>query len=176
MIDTYQIQSKIGEGTFGDVYKATDSTTGQDVVLKVLKGKSTKSATSEFAILEDTPVPGVLQPRKYSSDGTLLCDQGPNRPAVAYGVFDFAPNGDLFALLVKHQKFPEKVVRHFILQALTSLKELADRGIYHRDVKPENFLLDENFNLLLTDFGYSTRQRMNKKRVGSPLYISPECL
>ena len=50
-------------------------------------------------------------------------------------------------------KFSEPLAAHYFTQASLAIIYLHERGVYHRDIKPENCVLDEHFNLKLTDFG-----------------------
>ena len=49
--------------------------------------------------------------------------------------------------------FSEPLAAHYFTQASLAIIYLHERGVYHRDIKPENCVLDEHFNLKLTDFG-----------------------
>jgi serine/threonine protein kinase len=49
--------------------------------------------------------------------------------------------------------FSEPLAAHYFTQASLAVIYLHERGVYHRDIKPENCVLDEHFNLKLTDFG-----------------------
>ena len=49
--------------------------------------------------------------------------------------------------------FSEGLARHYFTQALLALAYLHERGVYHRDIKPENCVLDQHWDLKLTDFG-----------------------
>ena len=87
---------------------------------------------------------------------------------------DVMKNSDMVTLLHKHGSISEPVTRYFILQVLEALQDLDTIGMYHRDVKPENFLLDDHFNLLLTDFGFATKDKISDEYFGTPLYMSKE--
>ena len=55
--------------------------------------------------------------------------------------------------LPRVSSFPEPLARHYFTQALLAVMYLHERGVFHRDIKPENCVLDQHFNLKLTDFG-----------------------
>ena len=54
------------------------------------------------------------------------------------------------------------------------VQNLHNNGVYHRDIKTENILLDEKFNLFISDFGFSTTEKVSSKKVGTYCYAAPE--
>ena len=73
---------------------------------------------------------------------------------------DFAPNGDILDY-VQDMPFDEILARTYFFQLMWALKSCHAAGVYHRDVKLENILLDCNFSLILADFGLSYVCRKN---------------
>lgn len=67
-------------------------------------------------------------------------------------------NGDLFDFLQGQGRkiITEEIARFFFSQLLTAVEYIHSKNIVHRDIKLENILVDENFNLILSDFGLST--------------------
>ena len=75
------------------------------------------------------------------------------------------------------KKFDEYNAVKIIWQILQALIYIHDKFIIHRDLKPENILLDENYNCLITDFGWSGEFDANKRRqtyCGTYEYMAPE--
>ena len=81
-----------------------------------------------------------------------------------YMVMDFMPGGDLMGLLIREDTFSEGVTRYFMAEAAHAISALHSLGYIHRDIKPDNFLIDATGHLKLTDLGLC-------KRIGQ---ISPE--
>jgi serine/threonine protein kinase len=66
-------------------------------------------------------------------------------------------HGELFDYLANEGRFSVPLVKFYFNQLLAALKHVHSMGFAHRDLKPSNLLLDENFNLLLADFGHAAR-------------------
>ncbi|KAJ3014858.1 hypothetical protein HKX48_004913 [Thoreauomyces humboldtii] len=99
-----------------------------------------------------------------------------------YLVLEYASGGSLRALLNnREESMPEDQARFYIAQILLSLDELHRHSFIHRDVKPENCLIDASGHVKLADFGSCIRMGDTKtvtshETVGTPDYISPEIL
>ena len=71
-------------------------------------------------------------------------------------ILQYFSNGDLLDYIAQ-SALDENIVRFYLEQILDGLEHLASQGYAHRDLKPDNILLDEEFNAVLTDFGYSAK-------------------
>lgn len=73
-------------------------------------------------------------------------------------------------------RFSEAAARTYFRIILNALGYIHSKGITHRDVKPQNILLDEKFDLKIIDFGFSTylKRGLLKTRCGSEAYMAPE--
>lgn len=70
-----------------------------------------------------------------------------------YMVMEFLPGGDLMSLLIKEDTFSESVTKFFMAEAATAISSVHALGYIHRDIKPDNMLLDARGHLKLTDLG-----------------------
>ena len=70
-----------------------------------------------------------------------------------YMVMEFLPGGDLMSLLIKEDTFSESVTRFFMAEAAQAISSVHALGYIHRDIKPDNMLLDARGHLKLTDLG-----------------------
>jgi len=97
-----------------------------------------------------------------------------------YATIQLAQGGEIFEYLASTGKFSSKVARFYFKQLVDALDHCHSKGFAHRDLKPENILLDENFNLLLADFGFATilsgkdGSGKLKSVLGTESYMAPE--
>jgi serine/threonine protein kinase len=96
-----------------------------------------------------------------------------------YVVMEFCPNSDLYQYIVTRGRVPEDEARLFAVQICDTLDCIHRLGISHRDMKPENLLIDREGSLKISDFGLATfigDDGLVNTPCGSPCYASPECL
>lgn len=73
-----------------------------------------------------------------------------------YFVMDYVAGGDLMSLLCKYGVFKESLARFYIAELTCAVESVHKMGFIHRDIKPDNILIDSNGHLKLTDFGLCT--------------------
>ncbi|KAG8838066.1 Serine/threonine-protein kinase [Serendipita sp. 405] len=77
-------------------------------------------------------------------------------PSYLYLVMEFLPGGDLMTMLIKYEVFSEDVTRFYMAECCLAIEAVHSLGFIHRDIKPDNILIDRNGHLKLSDFGLST--------------------
>ena len=96
-----------------------------------------------------------------------------------YMVLEYVEHGDLLDYICEKKRLSESTSRRFYMDILSALSACHRLGIIHRDVKCENFLIDGNYRLKLTDFGFARLQRSNclvETYCGSLAYAAPEVI
>lgn len=98
-----------------------------------------------------------------------------------YLVMEYLPGGDLLGLMIRNGAFDEELARFYLAEIALALNALHSLGFVHRDVKPENVLLDRFGHLKLADFGSAIALNeegnfVSISPVGTPDYIAPELL
>jgi serine/threonine-protein kinase MRCK len=98
-----------------------------------------------------------------------------------YLVMDYYCGGDLLTLLSKFDHLDEDMTRFYIAETILAIDSLHKLGYVHRDIKPDNILLDVHGHIRLADFGSCLRMLpdgsvQSNVAVGTPDYISPEIL
>jgi len=94
-------------------------------------------------------------------------------------IFEYASQGELFDYIVSHGRLAEKDARKFMRQIVSALEYCHALLIIHRDLKPENLLLDDGYNIKISDFGLSNIMEPGKRFntfCGSLHYACPEIL
>lgn len=95
---------------------------------------------------------------------------------------DYYCGGDLLTLLSKFEdRLPEEMTKFYIMEMIIAISSVHNLNYIHRDIKPDNIVLDANGHIRLADFGSCLKLGLNGKvqsnvAVGTPDYISPEIL
>ncbi|XP_062924423.1 NUAK family SNF1-like kinase 1 isoform X1 [Mobula hypostoma] len=168
----YQILETLGSGAYGKVRKALERVTGRTVAIKsVQKDKVQKELDwihiqREIEIMSSLNHPNIINIYEVfeSKDKIII-------------VMDYCSNGELYDYVNKHHRLSECEARKAFRQIVSAIHYCHKKGVVHRDLKLENILLDENFNVKLADFGLSNlyhKDHLLETYCGSPLYASPE--
>ncbi|ADB19170.1 serine/threonine protein kinase [Pirellula staleyi DSM 6068] len=142
----YQIESRLGEGGMGVVYKAIDQSSGQVVALKVLhptlvgRGNSLKRFRKEARML--AAVNNPLVTNLYEANE----DQG-----LHFLAMEFIDGIDLKKVLGRLNRLPESLALKVVADVARALADAHEKGIVHRDIKPENILVLDGEALLAED-------------------------
>lgn len=170
----YTVGRMIGDGNFAVVRLCKDKQTNDDYALKIIdkskcKGKE-DMVENEVRILRKLTHPNIIK----------LVDEQDTRPML-YLVVELVKGGDLFDAITVAQKFSEQQAALMITHLTSALAYLHNLNIVHRDVKPENLLVDMHADeikiLKLADFGLACEVNMPLYTVcGTPTYVAPEIL
>ena len=162
----------VGKGGFSKVWKVTMKKTGRAFALKemfktkIIDKKSIHSVMSERRLLAELSHPFLVNMSYAFQDKDNL-----------YLAMDYMNGGDL-RYHMNLKRFAESEAKFFVACLLVSLHYLHGNGVIHRDVKPENLVMDSSGYLRLTDLGISNRWRENNANdtSGTPGYMAPEVL
>ena len=171
----YRIVSRLGQGAMGEVYRATDTQTGQEVAVKVLA----PSLALQPSLIERFRREGEALRQLRHPNIVAFVDmfQHENQQII---VMEYVPGGSLRGLLSQPGALPLARVRQILLDLCDALVRAHRLDIVHRDLKPENVLLAEDGTLKLTDFGVArlageaTQLTATGTQIGTPFYMSPE--
>ena len=144
--------SKLGSGSYGQVYKAKHKETNKIYAIKEInKAKLIKENKYYQAIIENEMLKICNHPNIVKYFG--FYEDKENFSIIE----EYCPYGD-FASFINENKQNLSIIeiQYIIGQIIICLEYLSTKNIIHRDIKPENFLLTDNFNLKLIDFGTST--------------------
>lgn len=142
----YQKLEKIGEGTYGEVYKAKEKSSGKLVALKKIRLEHEdegvpSTAIREIALLKELNHPNVVVLREVVYDKQKL-----------YLVFEFLDQ-DLKRYMDMVPTVEPLLVKSYMWQLINGLAFCHSHRVLHRDLKPQNLLIDRKGNLKLADFG-----------------------
>ena len=98
---------------------------------------------------------------------------------VAYIVLELIPGGELFDYIANTGPFSERIIKYFSKQILLTVQYIHSKGLFHRDLKLENILLDKSNDIKIIDFGVAQNEDVsgvNRTKVGTIGYMAPELL
>ncbi|KAI5791323.1 kinase-like domain-containing protein [Pyronema domesticum] len=147
----------IGSGSFGSVYLALNSLTGELMAVKQVemptnakddarKQSMIDALSREIALLRDLQHPNIVQYLASSKEDNC------------FNIFlEYVPGGSVAAMLNNYGPLKEPLVRNFVRQILQGLAYLHGKNIIHRDIKGANVLVDNKGGIKISDFGISKK-------------------
>jgi len=186
----YRLESPLGKGGFGAVFKATQLATGQTVAVKVMQVRSGRRAPTidrqvarfhrEMRLGASLNHPHIVR----------LIDSGTTENGLMYTVFEYVPGETLHSLVRGQGPLAPVVARDIMMQVLDALTAAHAAGIVHRDLKPQNIMVTGTIardHAKVLDFGISglladaatedlSRITLTREALGTPVYAAPEQL
>ncbi|HVE78680.1 MAG TPA: serine/threonine-protein kinase [Gemmatimonadaceae bacterium] len=175
LADQYEIVYLIGQGGMGAVYLARCRTLDRLVAIKVLAPELARSDASRERFRREARAAARLM-----HPGIVPLHAFGEKDGFAYIVMGFVRGESLAARLRREGTLPPDETRQILLELAQTLEYSHRQGVVHRDVKPDNILVDrESGRLLLTDFGIAKLRTFDpapagEEAVGTPHYMAPE--
>ncbi|GBP06915.1 cAMP-dependent protein kinase catalytic subunit [Eumeta japonica] len=171
-VDDFDRIKLIGAGAFGNVFLVRDKITFSYHAMKVFdKNVAMEKSLVKQLLLEKK----ILQCIKFPF--TISLDYCCKDNVYVFYILPFEIGGEFFNYMRKVETLSEPALQFYASQVVLALEYLHHLGVIHRDVKPENILLNEKGYLKLADFGLC---KMLKKRTwtlcGTPEYLAPEII
>ncbi|KAF6209831.1 hypothetical protein GE061_015583 [Apolygus lucorum] len=185
-VDVFEVIAHIGEGTYGQVYKAKDRQTGELVALKKVRMENEKdgfpiTAVREIKILRQLNHKNIVNLREIVTDKQNALDFKKDKGSF-YLVFEYMDH-DLMGLLESGMvEFAEQHNASIMRQLLEGLNYCHKKNFLHRDIKCSNILMNNKGEVKLADFGLARlynaedRQRPYTNKVITLWYRPPELL
>ncbi|XP_054807599.1 CBL-interacting serine/threonine-protein kinase 1 [Prosopis cineraria] len=173
----YELGRTLGEGNFGKVKLARNTDSGLPFAVKILEKRKiidlniTNQIKREIATLKLLKHPNVVRLHEVLASKTKI-----------YMVLECVTGGELFDRIASKGKLPEAEGRKLFQQLIDGVSYCHDKGVFHRDLKLENVLVDAKGNIKITDFGLSALPQhfradgLLHTTCGSPNYVAPEIL
>ncbi|XP_008804266.1 serine/threonine-protein kinase tricornered-like [Phoenix dactylifera] len=147
-VDDFELLTMIGKGAFGEVRICREKTTGNVYAMKKLK----KSEMLRRGQVEHVKAErNLLAEVDSNCIVKLYCSFQDNE--YLYLIMEYLPGGDMMTLLMRKDTLTEDEARFYIGEAVLAIESIHKHNYIHRDIKPDNLLLDRYGHLKLSDFG-----------------------
>jgi serine/threonine protein kinase len=168
----YKLESELGRGGMGVVYRAQDTQVKRTVAIKTLPAIMTHNPDLMRRFQAEVQHASKLEHPNIVRVYDVGEDDGTH-----YYVMQYIEGSDLRAELKQRGRYPVDAALAVISQLAEALDYAHSQGIVHRDIKPENILLDAEGQAHIVDFGIAKAvegTRMTRGLLGTPEYMSPE--
>ncbi|MBN1500354.1 MAG: serine/threonine protein kinase [Spirochaetes bacterium] len=173
-IGKYVLGVKIAEGGMGAIYKSKHPTLKKDIILKKLTLRASSQIVERFKreaqVMLEFSNDNIVQVYDHFREGTSY-----------YIVMEFIDGISLDKLIEKNRYLPNNIALLLFYETCKALKYAHNRGVIHRDIKPDNVLLSKTGCVKLTDFGIARTENCDEDcltsagmTLGTPTYMSPE--
>jgi len=171
----YRVETLIGSGAMGHVFKAYDEPLERFVAIKILSSKLSSSPAfverfrREAKVLAAINHPGIAFIYSFGEE------EGEH-----YFAIQWCPGGSVADLIKKKQRIDVMPALDIILQSAKALEAASRKGVVHRDIKPSNILFDENQQVKIVDFGLAFSEKISvritqvQELLGTPSFMAPE--
>lgn len=176
-VGNYELGRTLGRGNFGKVKYARNTLSGHGFAVKILDKSRifqlciTDQIKREIGTLKLLKHPNVVRLHEVLASKTKI-----------YMVLEYVTGGELFDRLASNGKLSEAEGRKLFQQLIDGVSYCHDKGVFHRDLKLENLLVDDRGNIKISDFGLSALPQHYRNdgllhtTCGSPNYVAPEVL
>lgn len=176
-VGKYELVRTIGQGAFAKVKLARNTETGNLVAIKVIEkskvvnGGKAEQIKREISIMKLVKHPNVVELYEVMASKSRI-----------YLVMEYLQGGDLSDLIAYQTRLEEEEARAYFHQLVLGLDYCQSHGVSHRDLKPQNLLLDGHGNLKIADFGLSALPEQSRQdgllhtSCGTPTYAAPEVI
>lgn len=147
-VDDFDLLTIIGRGAFGEVRLCQEKKSGNIYAMKKLKKSEMLSrgqvehVRAERNLLAEVASHCIVKLYYSFQDAEYL-----------YLIMEYLPGGDIMTLLMREETLTETVARFYIAQSVLAIESIHKHNYIHRDIKPDNLLLDQNGHMKLSDFG-----------------------
>ncbi|HEX2053595.1 MAG TPA: PASTA domain-containing protein [Actinomycetota bacterium] len=168
----YVISGRIGSGGMGDVFRARDSVLGRTVAIKMLPFELAiqpgfvERFRAEAQAVARISHPNVVQVHDWGQEGDTY-----------YMVMEYVRGKNLRQILASSKRLPARQAAQVTGQVLGALGAAHDKGVIHRDVKPENVVVATDGRVKVTDFGIARAAEsaaLTGGMLGTVAYVAPE--
>ncbi|MBJ7458208.1 MAG: serine/threonine protein kinase [Thermoleophilaceae bacterium] len=170
----YTVRGRIGSGGMADVYLCDDQHLGRPVALKVMHERFAADQSFVTRFEREAQAAAGLQHKNVVN----VFDRG-KVGETYYIAMEYLPGRTLKDVVVAMGALDPKLAIHICLQILAAERFAHAKGIVHRDIKPQNVMIDDEWNVKVTDFGIAHNPvdgdlTQTGQMVGTAQYISPE--
>jgi serine/threonine protein kinase len=171
-LGNYRLTRLLGQGSFAEVYLGEHVYLKSRAALKVLHAQLSEQEAANF-VQEAQTLARLSHPHIVRVLDFAVQDSTP------FLVIEYAPHGTLRHRHAKGTRLPLETIVLYVQQVAAALQYAHDQQLIHRDVKPENLLLNERSDILLSDFGLGmfardTLSQSIQEMAGTAFYMAPE--
>ena len=170
--DRYEILEDVGSGGMSDVYKAKDHVLNREVAIKVLKQEFTEDMSFVTKFRREAQSAAVLEHPNIVN----IYDVG-SEDGMYFIIMEYIEGITLKSYIERKERLNYKEVLSIAIQVGRGIQAAHEKGIIHRDIKPQNVIISTEGKVKVTDFGIAkavSSNTINAEVMGSVHYTSPE--
>ncbi|MCR4612263.1 MAG: Stk1 family PASTA domain-containing Ser/Thr kinase [Lachnospiraceae bacterium] len=170
--DRYEILEDIGSGGMSDVYKAKDHVLNREVAIKVLKKEFTEDMSFVTKFRREAQSAAVLEHPNIVNIYDVGSENG-----LYFIIMEYIEGITLKSYIERKERLNYKEVLSIAIQVGRGIQAAHEKGIIHRDIKPQNVIISTEGKVKVTDFGIAkavSSNTINAEVMGSVHYTSPE--
>ncbi|XP_021369620.1 serine/threonine kinase-like domain-containing protein STKLD1 isoform X2 [Mizuhopecten yessoensis] len=179
-MENYKIVQQLGQGAQATIFLAEKKDTGKSYVLKKVECFDESEANKAFRESQD--LLSLEHPYVSGYNEFFIMWEKENSSVFMTIVMDYFPHGNLGTIMQKHREskdvIPEEKIKNWVGQVIEGLIYVHQKGIIHRDLRPNNLYLQEEGSLKLGDFSVATvmgdTRTCTRATLSSANYLAPE--